>query len=288
MSQATHAAELLELPAEQYHADRGRWSKGMLFSFMQRREKLFREHFRGEGPHRSTTPAMEFGTLVHAATLEPHKLDGEFAVIPSALLSSDGKATTKAAKEFAELHRSLGKIIVKQSDLDAANAMAANVRAQIGKLIDADTTHIESVVQWTDAATGVACRCRPDLLSLATPGRPLIVDLKTTDDPTPEEFGRVSDSLGYWLQDAHYSAGVEALTGAEPQFLFCVVETSWPYAVAFYEYETAAADEAVATYDKTLAAVARCQASGDWSDPWAGQVNWLSLKPWSLASGRRK
>ena len=122
---------------------------------------------------------------------------------------------------------------MKASEMDAVHAMVRSVRAKIGQWLTHDSK-IEHAIYWVDEETGVRCKCRPDFLC-QKPGFALTLDLKTTTDVTPAEFQRKVETMGYWMQDAHYSAGVKSVTGLDPMFLFVAVENEWPFDCAAFE-----------------------------------------------------
>jgi hypothetical protein len=91
----------------------------------------------------------------------------------------------------------------------------------------AETTHM-----WTDASTGLECKCRPDWL---TDDGSIVVDLKTTKDASPRGFKQSVANYRYHVQAAWYLHGLEQATGKRPdQFIFICVESTAPYAVAVY------------------------------------------------------
>ena len=68
-------------------------------------------------------------------------------------------------------------------------------------------------------------------------GRPLIVDLKTTQDANPETFARTALTYGYDQQMAHYRDILEVESGTLPRFLFVLVEKAPPYLVSVVELD---------------------------------------------------
>jgi hypothetical protein len=67
---------------------------------------------------------------------------------------------------------------------------------------EAETTHM-----WTDATTGLQCKCRPDWIS---EDGGILVDLKTTEDASPREFQRSIAKWRYHVQAGWYMAAIEA------------------------------------------------------------------------------
>jgi len=89
-------------------------SKSLLWEFNQSPYKW------RHGVEKETTKAMELGTLIHAAILEPNlPLDEIAAVSPY----SDFR--TKAAQEWRDDARAMGKMIATDADIRAASGCEA-------------------------------------------------------------------------------------------------------------------------------------------------------------------
>lgn len=271
---------IFPMEAEAYHADKSAWSNSMLKDFRRRRSACYERHILGTAPEFETTAAMRLGTATHAALLEPERIDDLFAIYPDSLLSSNGAASTKEAKAFREVQEQFGRLVMKASEMDSVRAMVSSVRAKIGQWLTHDAK-IEHAIYWTDEETGVRCKCRPDFLCMK-PGFALTLDLKTTADVSPSEFQRKIENMGYWLQDAHYSAGTKAATGIDPMFLFVAVETDWPYSCAAYRIRDTDRSRARVERMHALHQISVCQKSGNWEDSWLSEVNEVSLRSWAM------
>ncbi|MFH1497591.1 MAG: PD-(D/E)XK nuclease-like domain-containing protein, partial [Verrucomicrobiota bacterium] len=126
----------------------------------------------------------------------------------------------------------------------------------------------ERVARWTDAATGVQCKGRLDRVCKVYVGDAgetdlMVVDLKTAADASQHGFQRALAG-GYWRQAVHYQAGVRAVVGREPRFIFVVCETAPPFAVGVWEMSAAEQQAAEQRYRRELEAFARCLRDDDW------------------------
>jgi hypothetical protein len=74
-----------------------------------------------DGVRTEPTPAMQFGTALHTAVLEPHLFRDQYAVF-------DGDRRTKEGKATYEALLSSGKQIIKADDRDAIRTMFAHTR----------------------------------------------------------------------------------------------------------------------------------------------------------------
>ena len=75
------------------------------------------------------------------------------------------------------------------------------------------------------------CKIRPDKL----PGNGICVDIKTTDDASPEGFSKSCANYGYHIQAAFYLEGLTRITGEQHDtFVFIAVEKTPPYGIGVY------------------------------------------------------
>ncbi len=181
---------------------------------------------------RESTPAQLLGTALHTAVLEPQLWDSTIAVPPH---SFDRR--TKVGKELAaEFEReSAGKIVLSPEDADQVRRMADAVRKHPAAsfLLELPGRR-EASYTWTDLATGLECKTRPDWHS---EDRRIVMDVKTTRDASRSEFSRSIANFDYHVQ----AAWNQGALGAE-QFLSIAVENERPYAVAVYPASQAMLD----------------------------------------------
>ena len=185
---------------------------------------------------------LDNGSIDHALVLGVGK---RVEVIPPEMLATTGAVSTKAAKAFVEAMRKLGRIPVKQADLDVRQQVANAIKARLtaaGHVLDGRS---ELAIEWWEPTPHgpVRCRCMMDHVVMwgagsagdvgGTPGA-LIYELKPVPDAHPERCQRTAENLGYAIAAAAYP---RALAAAYPQlagrihfqFLWC--ETRRPYAI---------------------------------------------------------
>ena len=162
------------------------------------------------------TPAMAFGTAVHAAILEPHRQD-VFVVRPDDLdrRTKDGKA------RYAELEAT-GMAIITQAEADAVQRIRDNVLAIPFLRHSIEIGQKEVPAFWQ--ARGTDCKAKADLVC-----GDIIIDIKTTDDASPRAFLNAVYKWSYALQAVHYLDGFD---GAD--FIFVAVEKEPPHNVGLY------------------------------------------------------
>lgn len=205
---------------------------------------------------RAGTPAMDFGTLVHALTLRSH--DSRIAVLPYA----DWR--TKDAQTQRDALVAAGRIPMLAKDVRRAIAVAKAVHAHplAGPILSEGQAEVSMF--WDDPDTGVRLRGRIDWLRDNA-----LIDLKTTSNEGAEldTFGRQAARLDYPMSAAHYVAGVAAITGRTLPFITITVEVEEPHWITVAQY---AEVDLAAGYDRMRAAIdeyARRTESGVWDDP---------------------
>jgi exodeoxyribonuclease VIII len=221
------------------------------------------------------TPAMAIGSAVHTHVLELDQWDARYVSAPDGIdrRTKAGKAEweafTTAATGRTVLPKADADLVMRMGHAVFAHPAAAMLLALPGK---AETTHM-----WTDEATGLQCKCRPDWLT--DDGR-LIVDLKTTEDASPRGFARSIAQWRYHTQASWYLDGVEQATGTRPeQFLFLCVEKKAPYAVAVYAADAEMIDAGAQTAARDLDVLATCKAANAWPG-YSDQIEPISLPAW--------
>jgi hypothetical protein len=201
-------------------------------------------------------------------------------------MSIDRRTKAGKAEWEAFTTAATGRTVLPKSDADLVMRMAHSVFSHpAAAMLLALPGKAESTHMWTDAATGLECKCRPDWLT--DDGR-LLVDLKTTENASPREFGRSIATWRYHVQAAWYLDGVEQATGTRPeQFLFLCVEKKAPYAVAVYAADAEMIAAGAQTAARDLNVLATCKAAGAWPG-YSDQIEPISLPPWMRPGGTQQ
>lgn len=217
---------------------------------------------------------MRLGTALHTHVLELSRWDQEIAVAPPM------DRRTKAGKESwaAFEAEAAGKTVITADDAEQVMAMGRAVMRHpaaallLGLSGKAETTHM-----WTDAGTGLECKCRPDWL---TDDGSIVVDLKTTKNASIQGFKRSVADYRYHVQAAWYLHGLEQATGRRPdQFIFICVESSAPYACAVYAADAEMIERGHDQAMRDLAKLAVCKAADHWPS-YSDQIETISLPGW--------
>jgi len=225
-------------------------------------------------PASKTTDNMLAGTLFHTLMLEPHLLDKQFVVMPEEL-----DARTKAGKEWKAANKD--RTIITEEMMSVAEGQKASVmrNPDIASLLEGGVN--EQSIFWFDFETGVLCKCRPDKRKLAGGGQ-LVVDLKTTQDASPEGFAKSVANYGYHNQGEFYTDGIEFATGIPViGFVFVAVESTYPYLCASYVLDDLARESARLKNRAALRRYAECNKTNQWPG-YEQSIQPLSLPKWAL------
>ena len=216
------------------------------------------------------------GNLAHCAVLEPETFEQRYVV---------GKAlnrNTKEWKEFVAAHPN--RIAIQPDQYEAATRQAVSVRAlpEIGEALQNGKPEVSAF--WTDAETGVACRCRPDWVNDCGDAGVILLDLKTYSVASPGEFRKQVARKRYDVQAAFYSDGYAAATGRPVLgFVFVAVETEYPFAANAFMLDEDSLESGRQKYRKNLRTYAECERTNTWPGYSTG-IDVIRLPQWALIS----
>jgi hypothetical protein len=206
-------------------------------------------HWKWERENPVHKDAYDIGTAAHSLILED---DESHLVIVEA---NDWK--TKAAQAAKADARAEGKIALLPKELAQVKAMRDSVMAH-SLARNAFTMHrAEASVFWEE--DGLMLKCRPDAWKDG-----LVVDLKTTVDANPNEFGKTAFNFGYFMSAPHYVDGIKAATGGDVQFAFVNVEKTPPYLVSVTEINDEDLNRGRYQLDRAKRIYRECMESGNW------------------------
>lgn len=224
---------------------------------------------------REPTAAMAIGSATHTHVLELDQWDARYAVAPVGI----DRRTKKGKAEWETFcTAAAGRTVISKADVDQVMSMGRAVYGHraAAALLGAEGKP-EATYMWTDKATGLQCKCRPDYM-LADGST--IVDLKTTEDASPRGFRSSLLKWRYWVQAAWYLHGVEQATGNRPdRFVFVAVEKKPPYGVGVYCADDAMIQLGMEQAREDLEKLAECKAADHWPS-YSDDVETISLPGW--------
>jgi len=173
---------------------------------------------------KEATRAMEIGTAIHTAILEPNRFNDEYV-----MLENVTKRTQKEYKDAVKIHGS-EKVLTK-TESENVKGMFETVKTNIqaANLITSPMSKTE--VSCFAVMDGVKVKCRFDLLNFELN---TAIDLKKTQDIRQEQFSKSIANYRYHVQCAFYKDILKLLTGLDIDFQFLVVEEHLPHANKLY------------------------------------------------------
>ena len=216
-------------------------------------------HYRWAIDHPLTgrTPAMMFGAAVHALALGTADL---------AVFDEGRSWNSKAGERFLAEHPDHGdRLPILAHEVPAAEAMADALLAHPVARLGLTGGHAEQAMFAEDDRFGVWRRCKVDYLAPAAGDRLIMIDIKTTDNASPQAFARSAAKFGYHRQADNCAWLARSLDLAKHvSMIFAAVEKHPPYLVAVYECDPADLRRAAELNDAACGVFARCLATGEW------------------------
>jgi len=221
------------------------------------------------------TRKMDVGSAVDCALLTPRDWQSRFVLFPDSLLSGPNKSiSSNEAKACRDEQLAAGKVPLKQSEFLHAKAACEKVfSSPIGELILKGEPQLSLFWSFGGMEFKGRLDCRLDHT---------IFDLKCSERVSPREHKKQVKNLRYWIQAAHY---VEGLIACDPsirvsqlRWLWVVVQPTPPYTMAVHELSGESLVRARSKWEEIADDFVACHKSGDWSEPWEGDVNPMNLE----------
>ena len=219
---------------------------------------------------RADGPAMLLGRAVHKAVLEPGAFSDDFLVWQG--------GTRRGAAWDAFRHGAGCRDILKQDELDDVLALQTAVRSDPIAAHFLRSGAAETCAQWTDDATGIACK---GLIDWYDARNGVLLDLKTGRDASPGGFGRATYNWQYHCQMAYYRDGLVAMGLRVDRVILCAVEKEAPYPVVCYEVPADVLELGRTTYRELLVQLKGLRAADLWPGYATGVVQ-LQLPKWAM------
>lgn len=214
------------------------------------------------------SPAMQLGTAVHCAILEPDVFATKYVVYP-------GKIRRGAQwEEFQRLHEDHSIITASERETARTIADAVMDHQTARDLLKRGSPEVP--LFWNDPHTGLVCKARADWLCVEDR---VMVGIKTTRE-IGDQFINQSARLMYHLSWAYYADGYHANFGHDPSMYEISVETTAPYDVVVYRIGDDVLVPGRAEYQRALGMIQECTASGVWPG-YASEVVDMSIPAWA-------
>ena len=250
-----------------YHDDLSHVTKSMLAVFKGSPVEYRETYILGTMPKKKATEPMKLGTICHAMLLE-HKTVEEAAIAyPYSCFTDGGRIRRKEADLFAT--RVAPLIAVRAEVMQVAQKIVDRARrTEFGALFDLHGDRMKFEQRVDAELYGVKCKCKPDL-HIVLDDVVIVPDLKF-GAYKKEDWDRSARRFSYWLQQAHYTAILEATYGKPVSWSFWAGETKPPYRFGPKEYDDRSMELARQKHKELLLDLKRCYETGVFEDRFTG------------------
>ena len=267
----------------EYHAIKALSNSSL--SVLKRSPTEFYKRFVTEDPKERMTVeesgAMLLGSAVHMLALEPERFDAQYVVLDGPINPTTKKPYGRDTKAFerwmldqlgASNANGIGnrKILIRE---EFAESLAIAKAFQAHPVIAAIMA--SRAEKFFESEYGLqyegSCNFRVDLkckIDFVCPSERLIIDLKTTSDPSPYAWSWSAEDFGYHRQAAIYTDAMQAKYGEPFRFLFGVVRSKEPYEAAVYELDAESINRGRSEYEALIEEYVDRKAKNDWLGEW--------------------
>jgi hypothetical protein len=211
--------------------------------------------------------ALIVGSAVHAF-VEGNL--GQYVEAPDA----HGYKTTTSEKfqamagELAEA----GQTLLSRAEFATVKQCTEALERKFGGYLFGRQKWIEPSLFWNQPVESrpgeiVSCKCRPDVLVDHGDKSAYYLEIKTAADNGEKAWRSACWRYGYWIQQAHYEAGIKATSNCEQvRTLFVVVRSKPPHIVRLYEFDELTRASAHRKWLDLIAEYSRRLNECDWQD----------------------
>lgn len=207
--------------------------------------------YRKENP--VTGKHFDVGSCLHDSILSPNEMH-RYVVEPS--IVKNGKAwemsgyqfkTKTEAQEAFESSVDKSQVVLSEKEMSSVHCMKNALMNN--RIFENIMKGAKYEVSFFSEIDGIGVKCRPDIFR----DDQILVDLKTTDNASFENFTKSIANYRYHVQAAWYLNIVTLVTGIHyDTFIFAVVEKTPPYGVALYDLSKESIDAGRELYKKDL------------------------------------
>lgn len=266
-------ARIVRDTPEEYHAVKALSKSGMDELLQCPAKFKFMLDNMGSG-NNAQTEAMLCGSLFHAMCLEPDMVSRRY-------IKKLHPGNTKAGKEEIALAKGSGISLVKDEMWSDCEGMAAAVKAHPLMIAASRAPDVmtEVSIYWHEGP--VPCKARIDEVATLPMFGLCAIDLKSTQDASPEAIGKSIYKWGYHRQAAWYRRALRAVGFSAQAFVLVFVEKAPPYVVTAANVAEAAQGVALSEIQAAVELYKECSVSGIWPGYTSNIVTEIDLPEWA-------
>jgi PDDEXK-like domain of unknown function (DUF3799) len=248
----------LDISNESYHNDTNYLSSSVLKTILKSLDDYRVQYIEGHKKQFSNKDALNTGTLLHTAILEPHLYDNSFLVYPG---------MRRAGREYEEFVANIkpqdaGKPIMLLSHMhQIKNLLAAYNRHSVAKDLMKKVMCEQTIC---GELFGVPIKTRFDAIDVEAG---LVLDIKSTGySGERDAFVETVKGLNYALSGALYCAMAEQYYGKPFTFMYIVL-SKMDLTCNVYKTSEATALRGLMDVKKACAKYLKAKESGIWTEP---------------------
>lgn len=226
------------------------------------------------------TEALILGDAIHKAILEPDLFSTNFVELPgdaparptAAMLKSKNPSANSMDRVswWADFQAEHGEKIALKSDdylmvTRMRDAVYAHPTVRKNNLLVGG--NVEQSFYAIDPETGALIKCRTDYETLERDAR--IIDVKSTDDASPEGFAKSVYKYRYDVQNGWYPHVIRSAFEQQVEvrsFIFIAIEKEWPHAIGIHWLDPEDIATGLVVAKRDLRLIESCKASNEWPD----------------------
>lgn len=217
---------------------------------------------------REQTRAMEIGTLVHSAILEPDEYKKLYVIMPEF-----DKRTTQGKKDYiAFTQEKEGKIFIKEDEKNMIDVMVKYFSGSNFLQTALNSKNIEHSIFFEQ--DNIQCKTRPDFYT--NNGSKIAFDIKTTSSSKKRDFSKSIYEYGYDIQAAMALKGLRANGIEADNFIIVAFEKTTPYVMSSWILKEEALERGEHIFKETIKQINEYHEQNLWEIP-----NEIDLPNWA-------
>lgn len=247
---------VFDLSIEEYHEGNG-ISRSSIMEFVKTPFHFWNQHINPDAIKvDQSSKSINIGSLLHTYVMERDKFNERYL-----LVEKMDRRTKEGKQYYADISKTLnGRELVDKEEFAEIQRMSDSLMSN-KKILDLVTgAQYEKSLYWNDPHTGLLCKVRPDIWHTR-----FICDLKTSKNASPRSFQSSLYDYGYHIQCAMMHQAFKHVLGINmTNFIFIVIENTYPYATAIYPFELPSLERSIEIFKNKLIQINECYLKNEW------------------------
>ena len=224
--------------------------------------------------------ALRLGTALHTAVLEPELYRSKIIIEPTSWPTKKECGVSQEDQKFNFNRKNRDKTIISVDDSNSIHGMYnAIFEHPLASRLLGSKGFAERAILFDHPETGSPSKIKPDWYN---EDENIIIDIKSTDDASPEGFAKSCVNYWYHVQAPWYLDGFYYANGIMPRaFIFIVVEKERLFNVAVYYAPPDMIELGRSIYLKHLRTYEKCRQANYWPG-YSENLEPINLPTWAF------